>query len=449
MLNISKTKISKYIPSSKFDSLAHVDNLNSGKALIKFLAWVLLFFIIFLFLPWTQNIRSKGKVTTLRPEQKPQKVNSAITSRIKHWNVKEGDFVNKGDTLLILDETKSEYLDPNLIGRTKEQVDAKIKSVELYGQKTNALNTQLLSLIENKKLKVEQAKNKILQSTLKIKTDSMDLIASKNNLDIAQLRYDRVNNLFEQGLKSKTDLESKNLSLQKAIASLTAKQNKLLTSRNDFINAKIGLNAVIGEYNQKIAKASSDKLGNQSATFQAEAQVSKLENTLSNYSIRNDLYVIRAPQDGYVTKIISSGIGEILKEGQNVLTIMPAVYDLAIETYVKPIDLPLINLGQEIRIQFDGWPAIVFSGWPDASYGTFSGKVFAIDNYISDNGKYRVLVTPDTASHEWPKALRVGSASNGIMLLNDVSIWYEMWRVVNSFPPDYYKNEEQAFSDEY
>jgi hypothetical protein len=34
------------------------------------------------------------------------------------------------------------------------------------------------------------------------------------------------------------------------------------------------------------------------------------------------------------------------------------------------------------------------SGWPDMSYGTLVEKL-AIENFISENGKYRVLIAPD------------------------------------------------------
>ena len=90
-------------------------------------------------------------------------------------------------------------------------------------------------------------------------------------------------------------------------------------------------------------------------------------------------------------------------------------------------------------LQFDGWPAIVFSGWPNTSYGTYGGQIFAIDNFISDNGKYRVLVAPDPKDPPWPEALRVGSGTTNLLLLKEVTIGYELWRKLNGFPPDYYK----------
>ncbi len=127
-----------------------------------------------------------------------------------------------------------------------------------------------------------------------------------------------------------------------------------------------------------------------------------------------------------------------LKEGEELVSIMPAVYDLAVSMYVRPMDLPLIQKGQKIRFLFDGWPTIVFSGWPNLSYGTFGGEIVAVDNFISDNGKYRILVAPDPNDVDWPDGLRVGSGADGMALLNDVPIWYELWRRLNGFPPDYY-----------
>jgi hypothetical protein len=118
---------------------------------------------------------------------------------------------------------------------------------------------------------------------------------------------------------------------------------------------------------------------------------------------------------------------------------MPANIDLAVETFVNPIDLPLIHIGETVRVQFDGWPAIVFSGWPNVSYGTYGAKVVAIETFISDNGKFRILLAPDETDHEWPKDIRVGSGAYTIALLEDVPIWFEIWRQLNGFPPNYYQ----------
>lgn len=108
--------------------------------------------------------------------------------------------------------------------------------------------------------------------------------------------------------------------------------------------------------------------------------------------------------------------------------------------FVNPMDIPLLEKNQHVRIQFDGWPSVIFSGWPGISYGTYGGQIVAIDNFISENGKYRVLVSADKKSHKWPQEIRVGAGANTITLLKEVPIWYELWRQINGFPPDYYKS---------
>lgn len=208
------------------------------------------------------------------------------------------------------------------------------------------------------------------------------------------------------------------------------------------ISATLELNAIDNDFRDKLAKVNSEKFTAMSSQFDAEATVTKLQNELSNYTVRSGMYYVLAPQSGYVTKAIQVGLGETVKEGAEIVSIMPQNYSLAVEMYIDPIDLPLVDVGDKIRFIFDGWPAIVFSGWPQLSNGTFGGRVYAIDNFTSTNNQYRLLIVPDPDEEPWPEALRVGSGADGIALLNDVPIWYEIWRQMNGFPPDYYTLKE-------
>jgi multidrug efflux pump subunit AcrA (membrane-fusion protein) len=405
----------------------------------RFLIGFAFFCFIILFFPWTQNISGKGQVTTLKPDQRPQTIQSQIPGRIEKWHVQEGDFVKKGDTILEISEIKSDYFDPNLVERTGEQIKAKASSVNSYTEKVKALDRQISALNTERVLKLEQAKNKLLQSKLKVKSDSIDLEAAKTNIDIAKRQYDRTLTLQNEGLKAVTDVEEKRLKLQETQAKLISQENKLLASINEVINAEVEISSIDASFSDKISKAQSDKFTAESGQFDTEAQVSKLENAYSNYEMRNKLKYITAPQNGFINKAIKGGIGETFKEGERLVGIMPAQYDLAVETYVEPIDLPLLHIGEKVRVQFDGWPAIVFSGWPNVSYGTYGGVVVAIENFISENGKYRVLLAPDKEDNDWPKAIRVGSGAKTMALLDDVPIWFELWRQLNGFPPNYYQ----------
>ncbi|MFS4415945.1 HlyD family secretion protein [Maribacter sp. 2307ULW6-5] len=439
MLNISRQSLNRSVDISGFKSVKQVSRRRHSKHFNRFLIAFAVIAVIILFLPWTQNVQGKGFLTTLTPDQRPQTIQSPIPGRIEKWYVREGDFVEKGDTILFISEIKNEYFDPQLVERTGQQIRAKSASVNSYQNKVKALQNQIVALKKERRLKLEQARNKLLQAKLKVQSDSIDLEAAKTNISIADRQFDRTSLLESEGLKAVTDVEEKRLKQQETQAKLISQQNKLLASRNEILNAEVEINRVEAEYMDKISKAESDMFTAQSSGFDSEAQVTKLENQYTNYSIRNEMYYIRAPQSGYINRAIQGGIGETFKEGDRLVGIMPAEYDMAVETFVEPIDLPLMHLGEKVRIEFDGWPAIVFSGWPNVSYGTYGGVVVAIETFISENGMYRVLLAPDPDDYPWPQDIRVGSGANTIALLEDVPIWFELWRQLNGFPPNYYQ----------
>lgn len=443
MLNISKNK-SRLQNLEKFSTVKNLANRPHYRILNKIIAAISMLVLIAVFLPWTQNISGAGFVTTLKPGQRPQSIQSVISGRLEKWYVQEGDFVNKGDTILFISEVKEDYMDPNLVENTKKQVDAKKQSYQSYGSKVVTLSVQIQAIKNEKKLKKEQADNKIKQSIFKIKSDSMDLVAIKTQLKIANTQYNRTIQLNKEGLKPLFEVEEKRLKLQEAEAKIITQENKLLSSKNEFINAKVEINRIDAEYSEKESKVESDQFTALSNQYDTEALVNKLENQYANYSIRNGMYYIKASQSGYINRALQSGIGETIKEGTPIVTIMPMDYDIAVETYVNPIDLPLISKGEKVRVWFDGWPTIVFSGWPGISYGTFGGKIVAIENFISENGKYRILIAPDTNDNKWPKQLSIGAGAQTIALLQNVPVWFELWRTLNGFPPNYYKPSTTA-----
>jgi adhesin transport system membrane fusion protein len=138
---------------------------------------------------------------------------------------------------------------------------------------------------------------------------------------------------------------------------------------------------------------------------------------------------------------MKSGLGEIIKESDNIVTIVPYNRELAVELYVRPMDLPLMNVGQEVRLVFDGWQAFIISGWSGFSIGTYSGDVVAIDNIPNSNSMYRILVKSNEPDLPFPQLLRVGAGVRGIGFLHDVPVWYELWRQLNGFPADFYEED--------
>ncbi|MFN2260930.1 MAG: HlyD family secretion protein [Psychroflexus sp.] len=438
MLDISNFNLNDKVDISQFKSVKFTLYKKRFLTFNKIMTALGIIFLIVMFLPWTQNVKGKGFVTTLEPNQRPQAIESAISGRVEKWYVREGQIVEKGDTILHISEITDKFFDPDLLGRTEAQLKAKTFSLNSYTEKVNALNFQIMALKEERELKLEQTQNKLLQAELQVESDSIDLEAAKTQLSIAERQFERTSTLEEEGLKAVTDVEAKRLQLQKSQASVISGKNKLLSSRNQVINAKIEVSSLRANYQEKISKAESEKFTALSGQYDTEAQKSQLENEFTNFKVRSGMRYITAPQDGFINKAVQKGVGETFTSGTEIVTIMPTNIDLAVETYVDPIDLPLLHPGEDVRIIFDGWPSIFFSGWPNLSYGTYGGEIVAVERNISPNGKFRVLLKPDPEQPDWPDVVRAGSGARTLALLENVPIWYEIWRQINGFPPDYY-----------
>ncbi len=426
-----------------FDNIYHIHKKSRVKR------WFLFIFIggiITLFLPWTQNIKVKGNVTSLYQEQRPQQLHSPIPGKIIKWYVKNGDYVKKGDTLLQLSEIKDDYLDPLLVQRTQKQVNAKKGVRNFYEAKVGTVKTQLEALHSARNLKLNQLKIKISQLNNKLTGEEAELTAATNEFKLSEDQFARQKKMYEEGLVSLTQFQQRSISYQNAVAKKAASENKVAQTRQEIINTGIEQNSVIQDYTEKLSKIEGDRFQNMGQIEGSEGEIAKLENQVANYKARQGLYFIIASQDGQIVQLNKTGIGEVLKDGENIGTIVPTAVDYAVEIYIKPVDLPLVKEGQRVMCIFDGFPAIVFSGWPNSSYGTFAGKVVAVESNISANGLFKALIIEDKKEKRWPPKIKMGGGVQGIAILNDVPIWYELWRNINGFPPDYYevKNDQTA-----
>lgn len=416
MLNFSRQRIDKMISQDKLYSLRALKTPHAGRILAKWLLGIIGIFVVILFVPWQQNIRGAGKVTALNPMNRPQNIQSVIAGQIRKWHVREGQYVQKGDTIITISEVKEKYFDPKLLQRLQEQINAKQGSILSKEGKAQALQRQIQALRSAMQNKIDQSKAK---------------------LDAERVRFQNTQNQFQRNKKL---FDAGNIPLTK----FQDIEYKYQGSQADYLNAQIELDRVEAEYLDKISKAESDLSNTEAELFDGQGDVAKLKNEFANMRIRNDQYQILAPQNGFVVKAMKAGLGETIKEGDAVCTIMPEASDMAVELYVKAMDVPLLAKGRNVRIEFDGWPALQFSGWPSVSVGTFGGKVEVIDYVNTKPGEFRVLIVPDNSQQKWPHQLRVGSGIKGWVMLDDVPVWYELWRQLNGFPPSLYEEPLDA-----
>jgi multidrug efflux pump subunit AcrA (membrane-fusion protein) len=386
--------------------------------------WLLALFVVLVlasFLPWRQNIQGYGEVTALRPEDRPQQAVATVGGRLAEWFVQEGDIVSAGDPLVALAEVKEAYLDPSALDRLGQQVRAKRQAVNEKRAKAEALAVQGRALDSAWHFARIRADNRITQLTASLQ-------AAQLEDSLATVQAARIATLFADGLRSRADMEMAQQRAQRAEALAVEQAAALATARAD----RAGVDA---DFTEKIAKVDGDRSATLAEVSEGVAEIAKLSTGQSNLEERRELLVVRAPRDGIVVQVLKTGIGEIVADGGAIATVQPANPKLAVALQVNPRDLPLLKVGDQVRLEFAGWPAMQFSGWPSVAVGTFGGRVAVIDPVAQASGSYRILVDADPSDEPWPDLLRIGSGARGWALLRRVPVWFEIWRLLNGFPP--------------
>ncbi len=210
--------------------------------------------------------------------------------------------------------------------------------------------------------------------------------AAKQVVRTAKFDYDRQQDLFSKGISSRKEMEQAIISYKNA----------------------------------------------QSSEAQALANFTQMQSRFS----RQESQLVTAPTDGTIVRLQVGTSSVIVNQGQIVAIFVPKSRQLSVQLFIKGRDLPLVYEGRKVRLQFEGWPAIQFSGWPSVAVGTFGGVVTFVDQTATAEGLFRVIIVP-SQGEKWPQSrfIRQGTRVNGWILLNEVSLGYELWRQFNGFPP--------------
>ena len=383
--------------------------------------------IVMLFFPWQQNITALGNVTAFSANERKQTVDAPITGLISQWHVQEGSTVKKGDLLLEMSD-----VDPNFKSRLNDQRDTLAEKLSAKNQELQAYQTQLENLKTVRDAKVSAAEYKLNMAKQKVRSSHEAWISAQAILDTADLQIQRLRRLFDDGLVSKRDLE-------------VAERDQIIANRN-VNSAQANLDAAKAEeksanieIGQIRADAQSSINSNLATLNKIKSEIADSQNSLTNseISLSRQSAKITAPREGTVFRIPVNTQSEIVSQGQPLLVIVPKTQSKSVELYVDGLDAALILPGSKVRLEFEGWPALQVSGWPNVAIGTFGGKVAFVDAIDDGTGKFRVMVVPDETIQTWPndRFLRQGAKTKGWILLNEVSIGYEIWRVLNRFPP--------------
>ncbi len=372
------------------------------------------------FAPWRQFVSGSGRVTAFDPLDRRINVEALVAGRIKKLYVSEGQAVKAGDLLAEIQDN-----DPNLLQTISGQKDAVTERIALAKSRVAALEEQI-------------ARQKMAKSEA-LETAQQRINASRISAQTAKLNFTRATGLFEKGLISQREHEQAILTNDSTAADLLANEAALKQRESEF-------DAVIASI--------------QASRESAKSEIAKAQEELGSIDIRlsqNQRQIVTAPRDGIVLQVPVTD-GSYLKPGKLICVIIPQTESRFVEVWVDGNDMPLIKQpktvdgkkipGSPVRLSFEGWPAIQIIGWPQLAVGTFAGEVVFVDATDDGTGKFRVVVAPtddvvDRGDGKgpvkvgWPSSdrwLREGVRTEAWVMLDEVPLWFEIWRRANGFP---------------
>ena len=382
-----------------------------------------------IFLPWQQTSRCEGEVVARLPQLRSQSVQSGTKGVIKKLKdgLREGMPVKEGDFIMEIEPfSKDQFIQ---LEDVKRGYEAQLKYSE---DNKNGVEDQLKTERSRMNFELQAIDAKILASKEKVNGAKAKAKSQKSKFEQAmnevksmlELRGDTIPEIKFLEAKNKAISEEEDLS---AAYAQEEEEIQLLEEANKYREGKVKeIETKITELENKILKA--------------KEEVQKNKNQLSEINIKlgeSQQLSINSPSTGIIQAIFGQAGANNVKEGDKLFEVIPDTADLAVELIVLGNDYPLISVGDEVRLQFEGWPAIQFVGWPSVAVGTFGGKVIAKNPSVDSKGDFKIIVAPDPNQPKWPDGenLRQGVRANGWVILRTVPLGFEVWRQLNGFPP--------------
>lgn len=351
---------------------------------------------------------TQGEVIPSKHVQSIQHLEGGIISKIK---VVEGELVDEGQTIIILDGTAVKQ-DVSALKARKLSLDyqaLRLRSfinnttpdfdiiehgegdVELIKEQMGAFESMLEAREQEKEVITEQITQKKSavtgftqkQATLK---DSMKLITEERDLKqkltkkghISRVKFIQIQKQFNE---VKNEVQENNSELLQAQNAISEYENRLESLEANFIDqAYKELNVVDGNLTQ------------------VEENIKKLEEQVSRLEIVSPSY-------GFIKVLNIKTIGGVIESGQILAEIVPLEGNLILETQIQPKDIGYMKVGQDVNVKISSYDfsrygtidgvleyisATTFSNDDDSRY--YMGRVSISQNYVGNDPKKNLIV---------------------------------------------------------
>ena len=320
-----------------------------------------------------KTVSARGKFTNTAPNIEIQSTGSSI---IEELNLERGQFINKGETVAILDGT---VVNANL-KITRDKIYAvKNKILRLELQKKSILNKSLnkdssgqLDLINEEILnrhfdefmiKMKTFSSDLLRLETEIVSMSADKELIRDQLDIKIKIEEGKKKLFEKNVGSLMDTLSstdQRISVKRQLLSTTGSIEKLKSQKTSIVDQRssyltgelVGIAQELSSFNDQLLQLN--------------------EELIKNELERSNLFV-KSPVDGVVLNLPTVTVGSLINKGDPIVTLVRSGLPLVLEIDVDPKDASDLYNGNPVSVKIDALPF--------QQFGDLAGTLV----YISDD----------------------------------------------------------------
>jgi multidrug resistance efflux pump len=300
------------------------------------------------------SVRARGVV---RPSGEAVRVVSEAGGLVRSIHIEEGASVRRGDILVQLDTREIQLKERSL--------EAGIHFVE---QRLDELQRRItdIALLEERAIVLE----------------TVDAAAASrlvlSNLDQAESRVARANQLYAAGLTSRQAYDETHIALAQAQAEQSRLASRSTELKREQVQARLrDLNA---------------------EAIPLRAELANLYHQLEQAEIERSRLTITSPCDGVLTSAALLHVAETLGPGTAIATILPKDHSLVVESWIPGPDRPYINVGMSVRLQTEQRPARpdlaldgeVISISPDARFTDSQTNVFRVLAASSNSDQMRL-----------------------------------------------------------
>ncbi len=375
-------------------------------------------FALFSFIVWAyfaeidEIARGKGEVVPSGNNQMVQNLEGGIVKKIM---VKPGDFVEKGQPLMKIDNSKSEAQKDS--GALKSlELEAKIIRLKAESEglpfEVNATTVARMPLlIANERSLYLGRKNayrssvsvldeQLSQKRTELKETYSHIEHLKRSLEYVTTEVAMTEPMVAKGVKSKVEF----LQLQR-------EQNEI-SERYQAARVSVArIQSAIAEVTSKIEQTRSEfKNKAKQELNEAVAEKMRLKESMKAYRDQVDRTLLRSPIKGVIQKLYIFTEGGVVKPGEDLIEIVPTDEALWIEVKVKPSDIAFIYPGQEAIVKF--------SAYDFAIYGGLEANVFHISADTTTDRKDNVYYTV----HLKTKKNYLGNASKPLKIIPGMTV---------------------------